>query len=360
MAKDKDKAVQVVAVMAPAAVEAREIVDGLVHSVLGAEVDPYALVHVEAAVTPPAELQPHLMGASLMADDRVVVVSGANDWNAAQQREVVAMLRHMPAGTTIILTVVGEAATSHVPLVSDLLQYIEAQGKVVKRAKVQKRNLGQWISQRATKAGVEMDAGAVEELLSRVGEDQDRIEGEIDKLATYAGPGQRVTAQHVALLTPRTAEGSIFALVDAMAEGRGEDAQRLVREYLPPTGMDDAVIGLMGMLARHLRLLWQVRAMGPKYRLTDLNEVPEEFAGKFPADPNVVAVVAGKRWMAERLMRQAARHTEDSIIKALRHVYAADLTMKGVLDRRLPADAVAELLVAELCRLGQEGRRARA
>jgi DNA polymerase III delta subunit len=357
---DKEKVPQVVAVLAPAAVEVREIVDGLVREVLGEGFDPYALVRVEAASTPPAELQPHLMGASLMAEDRVVVVGGANDWTAAQQRDVVSMLRQMPRGTTVILTVVGEAATGHVPLVSDLMQYVESQGKVVRRQKVRKRNLPEWIGQRAAKAGVTLDIGATEELVNRVGDDQDRLDAEIEKLATYAGRGERVMAEDVAKLVPRTAEASVFALVDAITEGKDTQAQLLVREYLPPTGADDAVIGLIGMLARHLRLLWQVRAMGPKYRLTELDEVPEEFAGKFPSDPNVVAVVAGKKWMAERLMKQAARHTEQTILAALRQVYAADLTIKGVLDRRLPPDAVAELLVAELCRLGQEGRRARA
>lgn len=59
--------------------------------------------------------------------------------------------------------------------------------------------------------------------------------------------------------------------------------------------------------------------------------------------------------MARKLSQQAQRHTEATVIRSLREIYVADLTLKGILERRLPSDAVAELLVSQLGTLRARG-----
>lgn len=340
---------QVTAVLAPSALEVKETVADLVEAILGPEADPFAVVRLDALSTPPADLQPHLTAFSLLAEQRVIVVSQASDWTPAQQREVLAMLRALPPSTFVVLTVTGEQASSRTPLFSELMDFIERHGRVLRYAAPVVWKMRPWVEERAARLGVTITRDGVEELLERVGADRDRVASELEKLAVYVGERGRINAEVVRALVAPTAEGSVFAISDALADGRTDVALRLVREFLPPSNPEDAAVHFLYVLARHLRLLWQTKALvSAGYDLAKLREVPEEFVGKFPADPNVVVAVNGKDWLARKLISQAYRHSEAEIISALGRVYAADLSLKGLSERRLPAEAVAELLVAEL------------
>ncbi|MCD6350515.1 MAG: DNA polymerase III subunit delta [Armatimonadetes bacterium] len=343
---------QALAVIAPSLVEVREIVASLVQQILGSDADDaYSVVRLQAASCEPAELQPHLTSMSLMAEERVVVVSGANEWSSAQQREVLSLLRALPPGVWVILTIVGEAGGRR-PLQQDLWTYLQAHGHVERRNKMRAGDARAWAASRAQQLGVAMDEAALDELLLRVGADQDRLASEMEKLATYAGEGGRLTARDVAALVPRSLEGSVFAVIDAVGNGDTRRACELVREFLPPSGQDEAVAHLIYMLARQFRLLWQALALQRAgYNLEQLQEVPEEFVGLLPAEHNAVGTVGGRGWMARKYSAQASRLDEATIVRSLREIYVADLTLKGVLDRRMAADVVAEELVARLCRL---------
>lgn len=348
-----DSLPQAIAVLAPSAVEAGQIVDGLVERVLGPDADlELSVVRLDAAAIAPAELQGHLANVSLLAGERVVIIRDPHRWTAAEQRELLQLLRALPAGVTVILVVAGEDATRRQPLHSDLMAYLNAHGLIERRRKMTRQNVEDWATSLARQHGVGISPEAVAELVARTGGDADRIASEVGKLAAYVGEGAQVELEHVEQLVPRTVTGSVFALLDAIGEGNVNRACTLVREFIPQSGQDEAVAHLLYMLARHYRLLWQaLEIQRAGYRLDELEEVPEELVGKLPADPNVVAAVAGRRWMARKLSGQASSHTPASIVRSMREIYLADISLKGLVERRLSAEVVAEMLVAELCRL---------
>ncbi len=357
MAKEKKRLPQVLAVIATSVMAARDIVVSLLQQILGdAASDEYAVTSVDASETGPEELRPHLTGRSLLAEDRVVVVSSAEAWTAAQQREILPMLRALPPGLSVILTVVGEQAERSQPFQADLTTFLKSHGHIERHRKLAARDAQPWVGSAAQRLGVQMDDAAAAELVDRVGPDEDRLASEMEKLATYAGDSGRITLEAVRELVPRSLEASVFVLIDALSSGDVRKAYQLLAEFLPPSGQDEAVAHLLYMLARHFRLLWQTLALQRAgYRLEGLEEVPEELVGKLPAEPNVVASVGGRNWMARKLSQQAQRHTEATVIRSLREIYVADLTLKGILERRLPSDAVAELLVSQLGTLRARG-----
>jgi DNA polymerase III delta subunit len=351
---------QAIAILAPAAVEVRQQVAAWLERLLGPGADEYAVVRLHASSAAPEDLEPHLAGLSLLAEQRVVVIEQVADWAPTQQRQLLQMLRNLPPGVSLILTVVGEQASLRQPLLGELMQYLDRHGRVERRAKPKVWDLPEWAQSFAQRLGVTLSPPAAAELVGRVGPDQDRLASELEKLATYVGPGKQITPEAVRTLVPRTAEGSVFELLDAIGAGQAAQAAQLVREYLPPSGQEEATAQLIYQLARHLRLLWQARVLTRAgYNLTRLEEVPEEWVGKLPADSNVVAAVHDKPWMARRLADQARRHTDASMLLALRSVYVADLTLKGQLERRLPPEIIAELLVSELCRVHEQASRGR-
>ncbi len=334
------------------------MVESWLQRLLGPDAGEFSVVHIDATAAEPDDLQPHLGGMSLLADERVIVVDRVDEWSPSQQRRLLQLLRSLPDGVSVILTVVGEQATRRAPLAQDLMDFIENYGAVQRAAKLKPWDVEAWVRDRAKAAGAEIDPAAVHVLVNFVGPDQDRLASEIEKLATYAGEGQTITAEMVYRLVPRTAEASVFALVDAVAAGDTEKALALLREAIPPTGQDQAVAQLLYLLARQFRLIWQARVLiGSGHRLDRLDEVPEEWAGKLPADPNVVATVRGRDWMARKLATQARAMSEAMIVRALREIYTADCTLKGLLDRRLPPEVVIEILVCRLCTIHARTRR---
>lgn len=342
----------VVAIFSPSLAETRERLDKWVKRLLGDRVDEYSVVRLDAAARDPDSLTDHLGGLSLLAAERVVVIDRADEWSPSQQRRFLQMLRNLPPGISVIITVCGEQATRRSVLQQELQDFIERYGAIERVGTLQFRDARDWVRQRVRAGGAQIAPAAVDALLERTGADRDRLTSEIDKLITYAGEGATITAQMVEQLVPRTAEANIFALIDAITEGRADEALRLLAEVMPESGDDQAAAHLLFLLTRHLRLIWQARVLLQSgHRLETLSEVPEEWVGKLPADPNVVATVRGRDWMARKLEDQARALPESAIVRALREAYAADLTLKGLLDRRLPARAVMEILVSRLCML---------
>ena len=336
------------------------MVDGWLQRILGPDAGEYALVRIDAAAAQPTDLEPHLGGMSLLADDRVLIIERADEWSPSQQRQLLQMLRSLPPGVSVILTVTGEQATRRQPLQQDLMDFIERYGAVERVAKLKPWDAEKWVAQRAKAAGADISQAAVQVLLNSVGTDQDRLASEIDKLATYAGEGGEITPEMVMRLVPRTAEASVFGLIDAIGAGETEKALAMLREFMPPSGQDQAVAQLLRLLARQFRLIWQAHVLtGSGHRLEAWDEVPEEWAGKLPADPNVVATIRGRDWMARKLYAQARSMSEAMIVRALREIYMADLTLKGLLDRRLPPEVVIEILVSRLCMIHAQTARRR-
>jgi DNA polymerase-3 subunit delta len=67
--------------------------------------------------------------------------------------------------------------------------------------------------------GTELEAGAGELLLSKVGPNTRLLVEEVRKLATYAGEGVPISEEHVAELTANVAEGEFFEVADAFSSG---------------------------------------------------------------------------------------------------------------------------------------------
>lgn len=88
--------------------------------------------------------------------------------------------------------------------------------------------VAEWTEQRAQDSGIALGPGVSELLAELIGGDLWALSSELAKLGTYAGE-RPVTQEDVRLLTAQAREAEIFALIDAIAEGRGAEALRLAR-----------------------------------------------------------------------------------------------------------------------------------
>jgi len=163
-----------------------------------------------------------------------------------------AYIRQMPETTVLVL--IDEEVKGTNPLLKKLGSLAEARTFPVLRGK----DLKVWIRQRAKAEGGTVTPEAVNLLAELIGGDLWAMESEIQKLLIHS-QDRPVSEDDVRQLATCVQEASIFSVVDAVAEGRTELAQRLLHrlydEGVPPTYV-------LTMITRQFRLIAQARDLG--------------------------------------------------------------------------------------------------
>jgi DNA polymerase-3 subunit delta len=166
-------------------------------------------------------------------------------------------------------------------------------------------------------------------LVERVGDGQQMLLRELEKLGMYKGRG-RVTAEDVALLSPRSLEASIFDLVDAVSTRRGADAFTAIEELY---AAGERPVGLHFRLLRHFQQLTRVVALR---------------AEGWPS-AQIQAELKVKPYAAKKLLQQSQRYSVETVTAALAILAATDARLKGMGD--LPEQLELELCVGSLLAL---------
>jgi DNA polymerase-3 subunit delta len=187
-------------------------------------------------------------------------------------------------------------------------------------------DVAKWINERAATHGARLEARAVAALAQLAGGDQLwLLDSELRKLATYAGD-RPITEEDVHSLVSLARQTTVFALADAVAEGRPRDALDLLHRLLAAGEAPQAILSL---IARQYRLLLLTR----------------ELLDQRVRGPEISARLNVQGFVAQRLMKQAPLHSESSLHADYRRLLEADLSIKrGVYDN----EPALELLVFDL------------
>ena len=111
----------------------------------------------------------------------------------------------------------------------------------------------EWISARARTAGLSISPGAVDLLADLIGNDLRLLVQELQKLTTYARDRQ-VKEDDVRALVSGAREASVFNMVDAVVEGRGGLAVRLVQQLQNEGASPTYLLTMITRQYRHLIL----------------------------------------------------------------------------------------------------------
>jgi len=170
----------------------------------------------------------------------------------AEWEGLASYIKQMPE-TTLLVLVDGEMK-GHNPLLKKLSPLAEVRTFPLLRG----RDLKAWIQQRVKEEGGDITPQAVNLLAELIGGDLWAMNGEIQKLLIYSRE-RPISEDDVGQLVSHVQEASIFALVDAVAEGRTELAQRILHR-LYDEGMAPTYI--LVMITRQFRLIAQARDLG--------------------------------------------------------------------------------------------------
>ena len=180
---------------------------------------------------------------------RFIVVDGVERWKEKKLEPLVAALEHMPPDTTVAFFA-REDSRAKAP--DALIKAVgKAGGDVRKEDSVKPWELPKWVIARARELDLALDPEAARALVAHVGDRQQRLLRELEKLAVDAGPGATIDIATVEALTAASAERKAWSLADALLSS---DAATATRVYLALRAQGERVPGLMYWMAQRLRL----------------------------------------------------------------------------------------------------------
>lgn len=186
---------------------------------------------------------------SLTAERRYLVADGVERWSAKQAAPVAEALGELPPDITVVLVAREQPPKQRAP--KALAEAVEAAGgQVLAYAAPKARDLPGWLAEEARSRGFELDAGAARLLAERLGDGTTRLATELDRLALWADPGQRIAAEDLEAMIADTSEEVAWALSDAIVE---RDPARALKAAERLAEQGEGVTPLIYQAAKRLR-----------------------------------------------------------------------------------------------------------
>ena len=208
-----------------------------------------------------------------------------------------------------------------------LLKKLATQAKVRSFPILRGVRLHQWIEKRVERENASISSNAVVLLADSVGGNLWILASEVTKLALFA-KGRCIEEKDVESLVSYSQQGNVFAMVDAILEGKSDSAERIMQQLLQ-TGAAPSY--LLVMLARQLNLMIRLKEMR-RLRITSA-----DIQNKLNLNSDYVY---------NKTMELANRYNVENITSFYHHVLEYDLAIKrGKYEGVLALN----ILVAELC-----------
>jgi DNA polymerase-3 subunit delta len=211
----------------------------------------------------PAGVAEALAAMTLAIGRRVILVEGVEHWRQVDvEKHLMPAMSEMPPETTLALFAREESRAKAPAAVHEAIR--RAGGQVVAQATVKPWELPRWVREQAAHMDLSLDVVAAKALVGQVGERQQRLLRELEKLAlegetpaagaagaaAASAAARQVTAQDVEARAAHSAEWRAYGLADALVGG---DAREATLSYLRLRHQGERLSGLTYLMTQRLR-----------------------------------------------------------------------------------------------------------
>jgi DNA polymerase III subunit delta len=208
---------------------------------------------LEGDAASPQGVAEALAAMTLAIGRRVIVVEGVERWRQADVEKTLApAIGQMPPDTTLALFAREEARAKTPDALHEAVR--SAGGQVVAQMTVKPWELPKWAREQASRIGLSLDAAAAKALVAQVGERQQRLLRELEKLALEGdadeAAGMTIDAQRIDDRAAHSAEWRAYALADALV---GASAREATLSYLRLREQGERLSGLIYLMSQRLR-----------------------------------------------------------------------------------------------------------
>jgi DNA polymerase-3 subunit delta len=201
----------------------------------------------------PSGVADALAAMTLAVGRRVIVVEGVERWRQADVEKLLApAIAQMPPDTTLALFAREEARAKAPDALHAAVR--SAGGQIVAQMTVKPWELPKWAREQASRIGLSLDAAAAKALVAQVGDRQQRLLRELEKLALEGDADQTgtvtVDTQRIDDRAAHSAEWRAYALADALV---GASAREATLSYLRLREQGERLSGLIYLMSQRLR-----------------------------------------------------------------------------------------------------------
>jgi DNA polymerase-3 subunit delta len=260
-----------------------------------------------------------------MSPHRLIIVRGTEHYSKGDRELFLAYLDN-PVDSTCIIWV-----SSVTELKDPFYKRFWDSGRAVNFKKLTERQAYGWMHKRSEELGVRIDREATAFLYQMVGSSLRDIYSELWKLSVRF-PQSRIGVAQIKDLATFSRLFTVFDLVDYLSHRDVPNALEILHRLFETQGRDSKVVlGILGMVARQIRLISQTKAgkregRGKRGVVEKLKPLPD--------------------FVIDKCIAQEKLWAEKELEYALSHLYDAD----GLIRTGSKGDLVLENLVVRLCR----------
>ncbi len=184
---------------------------------------------------------------------RFIVVDGVESWKERELEPLAAAMAAIAPDTTVAFFAREESRKKAPNGLHEAVR--KAGGNISAEQSVKPWELPKWVIGQARELGLQLDPDAARALISSVGDRQQRLLRELEKLALWAGPGAQLGPAEIEEIAAPSAERRTWTLADALVAG---DTQAATRVYLTLRAQGERVPGLLYWMAQRVRTALEI------------------------------------------------------------------------------------------------------
>ncbi len=240
---------------------------------------------------------------------RFVIADGVERWKDADVAPVAAALASMDPDTLTVAFFAREDGRLKTP--AGLHAAVEKVGGLIAAEMALKpKDLPRWLGRQAAELNVELDHQAARALVAQVGERQQRLLRELEKLALEYGDGAQIGVEEIQASSATSSERKLWTLADALVAG---DEKVATRALLELRQQGERLPGLLYGMVRRVR---------------DALAIAEQLAEGRPA----AQIKRGLRmpsFAADRLISDVAKRDVEAFRRALELLADLEVESRG-------------------------------
>jgi DNA polymerase-3 subunit delta len=275
------------------------------------------------------EVVERLATLSMFGPKRLVRVRQVETWNKEQQAIISSYLVHPNPAACLVLQ-----GTSKKGCEALITAVQKAGGKVLELSAPSGAELPRWLQEQAGLRQKQINLQAAALLVERAGTDLTRLAGELDKLCAFLGERKRIETMDIDAVVSHQRQFTVFELVSCVGKCQAGRAIAILRQLLLA---GEAPLAVLALLARHLRILWQVQ--DGLERGLSVEAIGQKI--KLPV------------WVLKKeYLPNVGLFSPEALFRAHRAMVACDVALKSTAGS---PESLLEALVLGLCRQRQKG-----
>lgn len=210
--------------------------------------------------------------------------------------EMADVLKEFPESTIVVFV------EKEVDKRNKLYKYVKQHGVVVEIGAMNEKEIKRFIAEKLSQSGKKIRESTALYFLEQVDSSLFSLVNELEKLIAYTAGREEVTKEDIDAICCVQAEGKMFRMLDAVANGEKKKMIHFYRELL---AVRESPIVILRLLVRHCNILLQVKMEEERYP-------KQELAKKIGVAPFFLGTYLGqaKRFSTERLKEMLTSCTQ--------------------------------------------------